>query len=125
MELINPRTVKELQLQAPLASSKDTAFVNNSIRSKRLFPLITNSAVQEEIRLNVLCVEGLIPTFWSYHKDTKYLEPLVNAMKILVKVRRNETLQQAFFRIYTSTNIKKGSYLWQDDKHKFVKVINN
>ncbi len=86
MELIDSATVEALQLKAPSISTEDAAFVNNGMASRKLFPFITDPAVREKIRLNVLQTEGLILTLWSYSEDTKYLEPLVNAMKILVEV---------------------------------------
>jgi len=125
MELTDSATVEALQLRAPSASTEDAAFINNGMTSRKLWPFITDSAVREKIRLNVLSTQGLIPTLWSYREDTKYLEPCVNAMKLLVDVGPTETLRKAFFRIYTDKNIKRGSYLQQDDEHKVVKVIDD
>jgi Protein of unknown function (DUF3723) len=90
---------------------EDAAFINNGIASRKLFRFITDLAVQEKIRLNVLSTKGLILILWSYSESTKYLEPLVNAIKILVEVGLKETLCWAFYNKYICSKTERGSYL--------------
>jgi hypothetical protein len=121
LNLFDPETVEAIQLRAPLASTEDAAFINAGMKSRKFFPAITDREDREKIRLNILSID-LILSLWDFCENTKYLEPLVIAMKLLVDLAPRETLKSAFRRAYTRANCQDGVLLRRDGKHHLVPV---
>jgi hypothetical protein len=123
MAAIDPETVEAIQLRAPRASTEDAAFINAGMKSGKLFPAVDDPGDRENIRLNILSID-LIPSLSDFCENTKYLEPLVIAMKLLVDLAPRETLKSAFRRAYTGTsaNCQEEVLLRRDGKHHLVSI---
>jgi hypothetical protein len=83
MRTVDYRSVQALQLRAP-TSVKDSSEINNSMHNGTLFSSVQDAQTRAEILQNILAVERIIPSIFTFFEDLKYLEPLANAMKGLI-----------------------------------------
>ncbi|RDL30195.1 uncharacterized protein BP5553_10473 [Venustampulla echinocandica] len=119
MQQIDPATVEAIQLRAPLVSTQDAAFINDQMASGTLFHSVTDPSAREKIRCNIMRVDHLIPSLSTFCEDTKYLEPCAITMKLLVKLQPRETIDRAFFRIWTRPD---GPFIRQDGEQHFTPI---
>ena len=90
--VIDSATVKKLELRAPAASKCDAAFVTSCMRNGTIFPGLSD--VEKDVVLNnLLSVDLIIPSLFTFCEDTKYLEPCAKAMKMLIEPRGQVSLR--------------------------------
>lgn len=108
MDCTDELTVEAIQLRAPQSSKIDYDFLCTSMDSGKLFPLIRDSNIRLAIRQNLLSVNHLIPSLFTFLEDLKYLKPRSKIMKSLLpdplKMTIQEGFRQHFFNGDSSTN---------------------
>ena len=78
--------VKNLQLRAPMISKYNAAFIICYIRNNIIFPSLSN--IEKEVVLyNLLSVDLIIPSLYTFCEDIKYLKLYAKAIKILIKLQ--------------------------------------
>ena len=124
LECTDELTIEAIQLRAPLSSKTDHDFLCTSMDSGKLFPLIRNSTTRLAIRKNLLSVNHLIPSLFTFLEDLKYLKPRSKIMKSLLpdplKMTIREGFHQHFFGGDSSTNEHT---VFQNQESSFVAVI--
>ena len=90
--VIDSATVKNLELRAPAASKCDAAFVTRCMRDGTIFPGLIDTE-KEVVLSNLLSVDLIIPSLFTFCEDTKYLEPCAKAIKILIEPRGQVSLR--------------------------------
>jgi hypothetical protein len=125
MALMDSTTIEAIELRAPQVSTEDAKFISDGMESLELFRLVRDPSTREEIKRNIMTLpyHYLILTLSSFCEDTKYLEPIAKSMKLLVNLEPDETIDQAFRRIYTRPNCDQGLLLRQDGEHNIIQVM--
>jgi hypothetical protein len=114
-------TIEGIGLRAPQVSTEDAMFISRGMENGgELFHSVRDPSTREQIWRNIMSVPYpyLIPTLSSFCEDTKYLEPIVKAMKVLVDLEPEETVEQAFYKIYSPDH--EGPPPQQVGEHNFV-----
>ena len=100
--VIDSATVKNLELRAPAASKCDAAFVTRCMRNGTIFPGLSD-AEKEVVLNNLLSVDLIIPSLFTFCEDTKYLEPCAKAIKILIEPRGQASLRMCAEQLFTES----------------------
>jgi hypothetical protein len=122
MLLMDSTTIEGIGLRAPQVSTEDAMFISRGMEAGgELFHSVRDPSTREQIWRNIMSVPYpyLIPTLSSFCEDTKYLEPIAKAMKLLVDLEPEETVEQAFHKIYRPGH-DEGPPPHQDGEHNFV-----
>ena len=78
--------MKNIELRVSTVSKYNIAFITRYIKNSTIFPSLSN--IEKEVILqNLLSINLIILSLFTFYKDTKYLKPCVKAIKILIKPR--------------------------------------
>ena len=86
LRVVDSAIVKNLELRAPAVSKYDAAFIIRCIRNGIIFPSLSN-AEKEVILYNLLSVDLIIPSLYTFCEDIKYLKLYAKAIKMLIELR--------------------------------------
>lgn len=124
MQLIDETTVKNLELRAPCAQG-DAIFIKSCMTSGRIFNFVTDTAMKEKIIQNILKIDRIIPSLYSFCEDTKYLEPCAIAIKKLLGPRSRDTIKLNLRNSFIGSQLGQELFLRQDGEHRYVHVKGN
>ena len=114
--VVDSATVKNLELRAPAASKCDAAFVTRCMKNGTIFPGLSD-AEKEAVLQNLLSVNLIIPSLFTFCEDTKYLEPCAKAIKMLIEPRGQASLrmyaEQLFTEFYALENVARQRSEWE------------
>jgi hypothetical protein len=71
---VDIKTVRSLQLLAPLVSIVNRRTIALAMDRGELFPLILDRLTQEMIKQTIIGLQVIIPTIKSFYENAKYLE---------------------------------------------------
>lgn len=125
MQMIDEATVKCLELRAPKASKEDADFIVNSMNTGKLFSFISDISLKEKILQNILRIERIIPTLYTFCEDTKYLEPCAIGVKKLLEPKLSDTVKMTLRKSFRGFNMGQGIFLRQDGERRYVQVKGN
>ena len=94
---LDARTVEILQGRCP-AFIEDQNFIES--RKSSIFTAVTDSEKREELWAQILSIDYIIPSLYTFLEDTKYLEPCAKIMKRLLPTKFKGTIHQAFEKLH-------------------------
>ena len=119
--LIDYGTVRRLQLRNPRASLTDYEFIIEGIEKDQLFPLITDSIARSEILVNILAIDHIIPSLYTFFEDTKWLEPCAKILRRLTPLNsRKKTIRQSLLAHHRGRRATDGKLPIQTTDSNFV-----
>lgn len=86
-------TVQMLQTLAPSHSTDDAEKVRRLFDAGTVFPRVTDRAERDELQSNVLTVQHMIPSLFSFFEDIKFLEPCAKVMRSLCTTSKRTVRQ--------------------------------
>lgn len=93
-------TVAQLQTLAPAHSTDDAEKIRRLFDAGSLFPRVTERTERIQLQSNVLTVQHMIPSLFSFFEDIKFLEPCAKVVRSLcTKSKRTvrQSLMGSFF----------------------------
>ncbi|KAI7972757.1 hypothetical protein EIK77_010852 [Talaromyces pinophilus] len=98
MPLVDYRTVAEIQRRVPGLCPEDFNYLHKRYERRELFPAIEDAATRDTLWQNLLKINYIIPSLYTFFQDIDYLKPLCNAMKLLLgnALSINQTLKENF-----------------------------
>lgn len=94
-----------LELTAPGVSSSDAERLRGQVRGGNIFGAF-NDQERELILTNLLSLDGLIPSLYTFFRDLQYLQACVDCVKRLISVSSGQTLFNAIECAFTGINQK-------------------
>lgn len=98
--MVDAHSVAILETLAPRLSSSDASIVRNSMEDGTLFPTLANRSDKDRLLRNLLAVEGMIPSLYTFFEYLKYLEPCAKIMRGILPQRCKRSIQTEFFASY-------------------------
>ncbi len=122
MNLVDTRTVKNLELRAPAASEHDASFLRTCMDTGKIFAQVLDPILRKAIINNICAVERLIPSLWTFLEDVKRLEPCARAVRILLELQDKSTIYEALRVLFAGCNRKQQRPIRQDGENHFVQI---
>lgn len=97
LQEVDQATVRALELRAPRCSKRDAQFLQGQLLSGQIFSAFSQQE-REAIWVNLRSIDGLIPSFFTFFEDLKYLSACADCLKQLVKLSCRDTLFTALQR---------------------------
>ena len=97
---VDLKTLKDLQLKVPWASTTDAKALRYKVLGGELFGLF-NQHERDQIMTRLQNFRGIIPSLFEFFENLKCLETWAGCLKWLVKVEPRETMFMAINRIYS------------------------
>ncbi len=122
MNLVDTRTVKNLELRAPAASEHDASFLRTCMDTGKIFAQVLDPILRKAIMNNICAVERLIPSLWTFLEDVKRLEPCARAVRMLLELQDKSTIYKALRVLFAGCNRKQQRLIRQDGENHFVQI---
>src|SRR5271169_5752599 len=106
MGLTDRATVEALQLRVPGLCSEDSKALESRMRDGELFPKVRDQQRRQAIWNNLKSIKCPIPSIYSLRKDLRYLRPLANIMKGILKIsaKSRSTVRTAMENSFVEAN---------------------
>lgn len=101
---VDMTTVQCLEGRLPLDPT-DRAFIES--HRLEIFPTIQDSYQRNDIWHNILSVDSIIPSIFTFLEDTKYLEVCAKILKRLLPDPLRGTLHQRFYQLHNGKKVFK------------------
>ena len=99
-DAVDKETVESIQALAPGISTRDYNSIVVAMDSGLLFPLVKAPEQRHLILQNLQSLDCLIPSFFTFFENLKYLEPCCQIMKGLLKPQFRKSICQELFGSY-------------------------
>lgn len=107
-------TVQALQLRAPGSSSDDVRVLRRLLEDGILFSKVKDQGKREVIWKNLLSVEGLIPSLYTFFEDLKFLKGPEKIIRYLIEPPFKDSLREMIEQQYSDTNQSSDIIYFQD-----------
>ena len=98
-DCIDAVTVERLQLLAPRSS--DFRKISSMVQKRAVFKHVTRSSDRQELLQNLRQVTCLIPSFFTFFENLKYLEVCVSGLRLLLEPRASD--RETVFRSFRAS----------------------
>jgi hypothetical protein len=106
-------TIQALQLRAPRSSKNDARVLQQLLENDTLFPTVKDPEKRASIWDNILSIEGLIPSLYTFFEDLKLLRPCAEIIKSLIELPLNGSLREMIEQRFTGCNQSSDTYYYQ------------
>jgi Protein of unknown function (DUF3723) len=101
MQKLDFKTIETMELTNPANSKSDNAFLRPLIQNGDIFSRFSPSQ-RDTIWARLNNRPGLVPSFYTFFEDFKYLEILAECMKKLIRPSYRQTVRKALDQAFTS-----------------------
>ncbi|KAK3115490.1 hypothetical protein LTR53_005106 [Teratosphaeriaceae sp. CCFEE 6253] len=92
--------VDEASALAPKISAFDRATVEALVEDNEFFPGLQAPAARSQLRANIMALDGMIPSLYTFFEDLKYLEPAAKILKKLLLEKEKRGIRPALSASY-------------------------
>ena len=121
MARVDQVTVKELQLKAPWASTRDAKGLRDKVLEGKIFSLFSQQE-REQIWTTLQDFKGVVPSLFEFFENLKCLESWTDCLKWMITLEPRKTLFKAMTEIYTDKNSRIDSAVVQESETVFHTV---
>ncbi|KAK4163068.1 hypothetical protein QBC43DRAFT_184804, partial [Cladorrhinum sp. PSN259] len=69
--LVDDKVIRMLHLKVP-SNREDRQWINIIFDTNKILPTNSNASLRDEIKANVLALDAIIPSIWTFHEDMRY-----------------------------------------------------
>ena len=112
-------TVKKLELRAPGSSTDDVKVLRQLMKDDILFSAVKDLERRQSILNNLLAIDGLIPSLYTFFEDLKFLKAPERIVRSLIKPPFEDSLREMIKPYFLDTNQSPGVIYFQDSETTF------
>jgi hypothetical protein len=121
MRCLDSSTVEKIQSKAPGCSGYDLAILETAFQEGKLFPTVQNPEDRRAIWNNLVSIQVLIPSLYTFFEDLKYLRASVKILRQLCPPS-NFSMKEAMWRIFSEHNLPNDEYLIEISEDKYERI---
>ena len=110
VSLVDFRSVQLLQTRSPSVSEVDKNFIVESMNKRVLFPLVSEGSSRTQLLQNILGIDCMIPSLFTFFEDTKWLEPAAKIIRGLLPPGKKGSIRQQMFKKFTGRGQAAGQF---------------
>jgi hypothetical protein len=98
---VDAATVQHLELLAPATSESDQICIEKLMRSRTIFPAISDPRQRERLFLNIKAIDCMIPSLKTFYDNLIFLEPCCKILRQLLDPEmKKKTIRRGFRAVY-------------------------